>query len=258
MKRAKICHLILILFLAGILPAELINQDKVGKNTCGTCAFVHSLSLIKNSKLLDGLKGNDYVEKAKHFLEKYGSVQSGKYKNRAVYREKDGICDTDLLMIVNRFMKSTGSDEVKGSLVLRGEQESPENFVKRFNALLKKSIEKGFYPIVSVRALAAEYSEKSKKYLWNNKGGHWVTVSKVGALSPDNLGFTFNFLDSISGRELQGYCSVNLHRKAVVNISFEVDENNKEKWQWVSNSRTLELYSPGMPIGTGCKESSKM
>lgn len=243
--------MILLIFLLSCYGfSEIINQKKVGKNTCGPCAFTHSLSLAKGSTLISKLKGETNTEKAKYFLEEYGSIDSGKYRKPA-YQEKSGICDTDLLMMINKFMENSKSTPVAGDYVQRKKNESPEQFVKRYHTLINDSIQKGFFPLVSVRALAAEYSEEKQKSLWNSKGGHWVTICETGKIAPDNLGFTVDFLDSISGKKLRGYYSINLNRKAVVCMSFEVDEKGKEKWDWVSNDQTLELYAPGMPLGTG-------
>ena len=33
-------------------------------------------------------------------------------------------------------------------------------------------------------------------------------------------------------------------------MSFTVDENDKEKWDWIASAQTLALFAPGMPLGT--------
>lgn len=248
-------HFLITLFLLSglisIADQKLIIQDKVGPNTCAPCSFVHSLSFAKNEKALAGLDGETNSQKAASFRDKYCKKPSPLYHSeKPIYQEKTGIADKDFLMVINQLFKESKDDEVKGDFLVKQESESPEQFIFRVHKTIQDSISKGFHPLISARALTAEYSEKSKKFLWNSKGGHWIAIHELSPLLKDSHGFSFKYSDSISAKLLEGYININLHRKAVVPMTFTVDEKGKEQWQWIPNDSTLELHSPGMPLGT--------
>lgn len=228
--------------------SDLIVQDKVGRNTCGACALVHSLTKAKNISALNKLEGQNSIEKAKGFIKRLDSLTSPVYNNlKPIYQPNSGIADIDLLIQINKLLIEASKPEVKGKFIQRAE-ESPKDFVKQTHKTLTDSIKNGFHPLLSIRAMAAEYSEKNKKFLWNSKGGHWVAVHKIGPLS--KLGFTITFSDSLTGEMKEGYINAELHRGAAVPMNFTVDEQGKEQWEWVSNEKTLQLTSPEMPLGT--------
>lgn len=70
---------------------EIIAQKKVGKNTCGACAVVQSFSFSGSKNILKLLEGKILEDKAKSFINDYGSSTSSTYKNkRNIYESHDG------------------------------------------------------------------------------------------------------------------------------------------------------------------------
>lgn len=247
----RICQLFLIataVFTRGLVAGE-IKQSEVGPNTCGPCAAVHSLYRSGSQNVLDRLSGQSKVEKAKSLIAKYGGMASIPYgERRTAYTKQNGATDVDMRAMVNRLLQDANEKEVVGTFLVREDEESEVEFVARVQRMVSESIGAGFHPLLSVRALAAEFDEKRDKPVWNSKGGHWIAIHDVQPLSKTE--FVFRFSDSIAGEELAGIAYLEQSRPAVVPITFTVDDDGKEVWNWIPNKKTLTIVSPGMPLGT--------
>jgi hypothetical protein len=213
--------------------------------------LINGLSATGDRVLLGSLGGKGFEAKARNFIAEFGGLESEPYgKLRTAYTDAHGASDVDLKRMVNAFLVSRGAVPVEGLHLVRGEDEDVPAFVRRIHALVRASIETEFHPLLSVRALAAEFNARRKKTVWNSKGGHWVAVHGVGEITPDGLGFTLTFSDSISGKRLGGFVHVDAHRKARVPITFTVNENGDEDWTWIPGDKCLQVTAPGMPLGS--------
>ncbi|PQO33438.1 hypothetical protein C5Y96_11380 [Blastopirellula marina] len=236
---------------AQVANAQVIGQAEIGPNGCGPCAVVNSLSMAKNAKVLALLEGDSLQDQAQSFINDFGDGESIPYgARRAAYTKENGVADVDLLQMLQKIWPQNQTPSVSGTYLNREDDESPEEFVKRCHALMSASIDRGFHPLLSVRAMAAEHNKKDDKYEWNSKGGHWIAIHAVGEVTSDQRGFTFSFSDSLSGKICTGYLYIDLERPAVVPLDFTADDKGTEKWNWVSNSKTLTLIAPDMPLGT--------
>lgn len=231
--------------------AQIAGQADIGKNACGPCAVINSLLASGNAELLNQLGEVDPEERTRNFIRDYGSVASETYDDgRTVYSDEAGSTDHDLQLMLNEFLKEQGQDQVTGRYTLRNEGETVEDYVIRIHRQLNASIESGFHPLMSVRALAAEFVEEQGRFLWNSKGGHWVTVHELGEISSDGLGFSIEFSDSLSAKRLTGFFYHDPHRGSKVPMTFSVDDQGEEQWDWVSSAECMMLHAPGMPLGT--------
>lgn len=242
---------VLVLYWTSPVEAQVAGQSSIGKNACGPCAVINSLIGAGNVDLLKCLGADDPEENARKFIRRYGELASETYEDgRAAYTEEAGSTDHDLQMMLNQFLDDQGREQVTGKYVQRESDESNEAYVDRVHQLLSGSIDAGFHPVMSVRALAAEFDHDQGKFLWNSKGGHWVTIHKIGDVSTDGLGFTIEFSDSISAKRLTGYFSHEPFRRSKVPMTFTISEDGEEQWNWVSSSECMLLHAPGMPLGT--------
>lgn len=253
MKHVHTLCLLLAATLAAPTFGQVIEQAEVGPNTCGPCAIVHSFFFADNRQALEALQGETNTQKASWFCETFGTIDSVAFNGtRPAYLVKDGIADVDLHAMLDRFIADAQCDPVTGGPIRLNPdiEEQQRDFVARVHRQIRESIDAGFHPLLSIRALAAQYSEERERPLWNSKGGHWIAIHGVEPLGDEGLGFLIHFSDSLSGERQTGYVMFNDHRRAVVPLTFTVDEEGNEVWDWVTNSQTLELVAPGMPLGT--------
>lgn len=235
--------------------AQVLNQWAIGEKGCGPCAVTNSLIGAHSSELLEALEGTRAIEKTRSFIQKYGSAESKKYReHRTCYSAQHGTADIDLEHMVNEFLRENEQPAVDGTHIQRDDYERTRTYIRRIHALLEDSIKADFHPLVSVRALAAEKAEtdddEPEKYVWNGKGAHWIAVRSVGEITDDGQGFVINFADSLSGRKLSGFIHVQRHRPAAVPMTFTVNDDGKEDWNWVYSRECLMINAPGMPLGT--------
>lgn len=242
-----ICYFLLF---PGLTTAQ-VRQNMIGENACGPCALINSLRAADKTELLNQLGEESDEEKARQFIEQYGNLVSETYGNRrTAYTVENGATDSDMQLMLNTFLKDQGLGPMNGQYVERVEDETNVAYVARIHELISQSLERGFHPLLSVRALAAEFGEDNGRFLWNSKGGHWIAVHEVGSISKDGLGFTIDFSDSLSGKNLTGYFYHEPYRKSTVPMTFTVDEEGNEIWNWKSSDQCMMLNSPGMPLGT--------
>ena len=245
-----------VLSLHNCVEAQVLSQWSIGEKGCGPCAVINSLIGTRDAELLEALEGRRAVDKARSFIREYGDAESVKYReHRKCFSRDHGTADLDLQHMINTFLRENEGVPVQGMHVQRADWERTHRYIRRIHAILDGSISAKFHPIVSVRALAAEKADEpdengDEKFVWNGKGAHWITVNSVGKISQDGLGFVMNFSDSISGRKLSGYIHVERHRAAVVPMTFTVNDEGKEEWDWVSSKQCLMINAPGMPLGT--------
>lgn len=236
-----------------ITPAfsQVLDQSAIGPNGCGPCAVINSFKAADNTRALNALKGATLLKKAQSFIADYGTLPSVPYRGRRnAYSDANGIADADLLNMLNRFASNHQLPPLLGRHIHRKSKESARGFVRKFHNRILRSIDRGFHPILSVRALAAEYDTSRNGYVWNSKGGHWLAIHSAGDIENNGLSFAITFSDSLSGKIYSGLVSIDLDRPAKVPLNFTVDSNGKEQWNWVKNDTTLTLVAPGMPLGT--------
>ena len=244
--------LLLVLFSSRVESQTVVRQAGLGKNACGPCAVINSLSAINHSSL-NQLTGSTGVDKARTFIERFGKEQSIIYGEfRTAYSNEHGASDRDLKAMLDRFLERHGDKPTQGQYLVRDAKSSEDgtSFVARAHRLISSSIDARFHPIVCVRALTAEKQTESSEFVWNSKGGHFVTIHHVGNLSQDGLGFMVSLSDSLSGKRIDGFIYLDKTRKAVVPMDFSVDENGKEKWNWISSFDALTIVCPEMPLET--------
>ncbi len=247
---SRVCFCIIALS-ADLVVAQVVSQQEIGPNGCGPCAFINSLLASNTTKALSKLPEESNLGKVHNFIDAYGSAKSIPYGSaRSAYSEANGTTDVDLTAMINRFFAASTLPSVEGAYLIRQETESRIDFVRRVQRALSQSIDNGFHPLISVRALAAERDEKRDQYVWNSKGGHWIAVHKVGEFGAESLAFSIDFSDSLSGEQRTGVIFAETARKSNVPMTFKVSQAGKEQWNWLSNTQTLTLFSPGMPLGT--------
>ena len=230
---------------------SVIKQSKIGENGCGPCAVINSLQLSGNSRALNELNGKSGLEKTRAFIAEYGNIPSILYGDRrTAYSDDNGCADVDLTNMFNRFAKDNKLPLITGTHIQRNKNETAIDFVRRFRDTVSRSIDNGFHPILSVRALAAEYNKSINKHVWNSKGGHWIAIHSIKEIENDGASVTIQFSDSLSGELQSGFVYLDLNRPASVPLTFTVNQDGDVQWEWVKSSETLTLMSPGMPLGT--------
>jgi hypothetical protein len=251
MKRST---LLLLGLLATFLQAEeptVLSQKRIGKQSCGPCAFINSLRFAGDEKALARLNGTTPEEKARHFISRYASAPSIYWKqDRKAYSKDEGINPTDLIGIINTFRKQQQQSDVEGQLLIKRNDENSAEFLDRIHRIISKSIAAGFPPILDIRSSVASKRGKSDKPLWYVLGGHWVCLVSVTKVESDNPLLMLRLADSYTGKIIGSLMCSAPPRKSKVAMRYRLDALGKEKTTWIESSECLFLSAPGMPLGT--------
>ena len=243
--------LVLLISVCCHVEAPVVCQVPMGRNACGPCAGLNSLIQAKNVRILDSLAGDSGLDKSRSFALHFGASDSSiSGIHRTAYSDEHGTADADLSLMVNRLFQNSAAPGVASNYLVREAGETPSDFVMRVQSNFDASIRAGFHPLLSLRAVAAQYDKASESNSWNSMGGHWVAVHGVDAASDDGLSFVIHFSDSLTGEMQTGFVYFNKHRRAKVPMQFTVNSEGREEWNWVSITDALTLVAPGMPLGT--------
>ena len=250
MKTISLIAATLLILLSEFAAAQILDQSPVGSMACGPCAFVNSLYASKATQSISALRGDSILDKAYSFIESYGSAKSIPFgEDRTAYSTDHGVCDVDLHAMIKAFAEDNQLPVPDGDFIVRLENESSDMFLGRIQELLTNSIDNGFHPLICVFDIVAEYNESREKHVWNTKGGHWIAIHSVGEPGKDSLGFTIEFSDSGTGELKTGVAFLD-PRKAVAPLTYSVNKNRRVEYDWISNTKTLSLLAPGMPMRT--------
>jgi hypothetical protein len=77
--------IVLLLSACAVNPPPgypVLRQANLGKNGCGPCAWVNSLTAAGNTRLLAALKGETSEAKAGSFIAEFGTLASEPYRGR--------------------------------------------------------------------------------------------------------------------------------------------------------------------------------
>ena len=221
--------------------AMILNQDPIGDNACGPCALVNFLanSAERYRTAFEKAPGRTMEDKARWIVKEFGSKPSVVFENGPRYSEKvtyatktpsgdnappsrnSGMQPSDLAATANDVAKALGLPGFESVPLDIAADETPETHLTRVHSRLKSSVEKGLPCIVSLRAFAPRPKNMEKAdsellyqdFAWEVVGGHYVVVTSVqSTLREGEAGFTFEFLDSATGKKGYGFANCELKR----------------------------------------------
>lgn len=231
--------------------AQVLKQRPLGRNACGPCAVVNSLTISGNHDALAEISGHTPLEKGATLCRQFKATNSEVFGDqRTVYSDEHGTADADLALMINPALRASNQPLVTSCYLARKHNESRLGFVKRINQTLQQSLRAGFHPLLATRAVAAQFDNDRQQFTWNSMGGHWIAIHAAEDVSEDGRSFLIKFSDSLSGTLQTGFVNLDQYRRGRSPMRFDVDDDGEEQWEWVSSDQTLMLTAPGMPLGT--------
>lgn len=246
-------RLLLLLALNSILYAEpeVLEQKNVHKLACGPCALINQFQFgsEKERSILAKLKGGTPAQKAKEIIKRYGQRESPSLRDgRSVFRN-DGVACPDMLRLANWVRRDKSLPELGGDYLDRGEDEELDDHLPRIHGKLKKSIDAGVMPIISLRAFGPKYYDELEEWLWDPLGSHFVTVTEVQEeIVKGEKGFRFRFADSATGKVETGYVHLSEAR------NFVAMRGDQRNWEWKKDRPFLLVTAPSLRLHTQKKE----
>jgi hypothetical protein len=229
---------------------SILAQQAMGQMACGPCAFLNSLMQAGDVISMDKLGPGTPIEKAKRFAYQFGASESVVYgKDRSKYSNEEGVANQDLLLMINEFRKNCYLPLLSGEYILKGNNESSQEFSRRIFGSIEASIAAGFPPLLHIRSVKAnQVGKEVDDYLWQRIVGHWVCILKIEAL--DAHVFALKIADSWTGEVIGGLLYTHEPRNAVVPMTYEVTEKGEELWRWEKSNRCMFITAPSLPLGT--------
>lgn len=189
------------------------------------------------------------MQKAKEIIKRYGQRESPSLRDgRSVYRN-DGVACPDMLRLANWVREDRGLSELEGGYLDRGEAEELSDHLPRVHEKLKKSIDAGVMPIISLRAFGPKYYDELEEWLWDPLGSHFVTIIEMQEeIAEGEKGFRFRFADSATGKIEAGYVHLSEAR------NFVAMRGDQRNWKWKKDRPFLLVTAPSLRLHTQKKE----
>lgn len=187
----------LLLCLGGLAAAEgkeflhassyqgaYFNQNWISGNACGPAAILNSFltGSLKNSETVDELLKLNSKNAISELLKTYGNTPSKSLSGQKKWNPKRGMNQEDLLSVLKEL-----NPKYRKRYAIYYTADQP---LKATYKQLRKSLKKGFPPIVSVRRFV-----KKDKGEWFSLGGHYMSLVGLGELGKSNLGITMEYVD---------------------------------------------------------------
>lgn len=216
---------------------DIIKQSN--DSTCGPCAIVHSLNLERKErdKIISDLK----------------SMTSTKNITKKAFTEEYGVYIEDIIAYSNYKYRVNW----KLNFLNMKDEEEKSSYVRRIYELLKNSHK----PIIEIRAFVALACDLKKidknandetrlwfEYRWFNSGAHFHVVESVQeTLNENDLGFSYRFIESMTGKVETGYIYFEQYKKYTAFRDHHMTED--PQWQWLSGTPFMLVITPSIEIG---------
>lgn len=211
---------------------KLIKQTEIGSWACGPCSIAHSL-------------GKE-VGEVKDIILELIQTPSWKYDGKKkAYSSDNGITADDIVTFIN---KKYGKNF---SLVFldRVKEEKGIDFVRRIYNTLKEELKKDHKPIIEIRSFVV--TPKKWDYKWYCTIGHFNVIESVQPELEENAyGFSYKFIDSLTGQIEHGYLYFEKYRNYSATKGFTVNALGEEEWQWLTDYPYMVVITPNIHLNT--------
>ena len=213
------------LLLCGVMaqrPAQRVANAKANgfqnaclssKRECVPASILNSLQ-FGNGKLesvFANIPGKNNAEKLELVIRRLRNDESTVFPKQKRCGEDGLVFVEDISDCYNSILLAYGNPSplVRGEFPNMIDGESAEDHLKRVHSNIMESIASGVPPLISLALFVAAGTESDKNLEWSGKYGHTIVMISVNPITQmNNLGFAFQYLDSISGRLEEGYAYV--------------------------------------------------
>lgn len=184
--------------------AKPFNQLDLAGNACGPAALLNSSRFGSPAwrKLSETPPGLTDRERIRAIARGPAMRESSSLPGRARW-SRAGINPSDLRDVANEMARPHSLPPISQQTLFLKPGESQEAHLRRVRALLARSLDRGFPPILSVRRFAMRGGK------WISVQGHFVTITSVPGHSPRGMSsFPVRYIDPWGGRFHAGTISV--------------------------------------------------
>lgn len=189
--------------------ASAIDQHTINSNGCGPVAQLnaYNFSSEKWRKKTDLIPGKTPGKRFEYLVLKYGNRFSRHVHGRMRWSPRRGMSSPDLLDYINDFHSVARLPRLKLDSAFLKDKETQFQLLQRTHRQMKKSMEKGFPPIIDLRRFAKKTSQGG--HMWRSVFGHFVTVYSIpNHLGPDATAIPIKYIDPSGGRIKIGSISI--------------------------------------------------
>ena len=226
---------------------EIVAQAEIGKDGCGPCAIYNCIKLSNLREKLAKVSGDEPLDKVRSIIDMVGEKPSVTYDYRLRYAEGSfGMSPEDVAASFNDVLDHIeAARNLTGTYLDRRDDEYLMGHLHRMHGLFKDSLDQGQPVLTSFRSFVARKKEGKEKPLWYGLGNHFVAVTKVqDELRPNEKGFSFEFMDSESGKKEFGYLYFDQAR------NFTAKRGNAQHFEWKRNRPFLCAVIPSLSLKT--------
>ena len=189
-----------------------VDQRDAGPTTCGPAALLDAFQSAHprwHKSLAPYRKLDSDEKKIREVIRRHGLRPSAVWGGQIRWRRNGGVNLIDLGQMAREMRRGFSTSKLRSQLLFIEKGESRDELLQRTHGLLKKSLQKGFPPVISVKRVVNRYLPKSGNRMWLNVQGHFVTVTGVPnqlTLGADSFRITYH--DPWGGRALQGHLRI--------------------------------------------------
>lgn len=225
---------------------KIVLEHDVGDCACGPCAIFNAFQFggTTLTNLAWSLPGKTPADKVDSLIAMFGGKPSLLARNEPRYLAQGGMWGADIAPFINDWLEQDGSAfSVRGEYLTLQWDETPQEQLHRVYRQLRRSLQKGFPPIVNLQSYTARSGLGRAGWTWLD--GHFVTVVAVqDSLDRDAGGFTMWVADSESGRVLQASVCAGPDHPFRAITGERVGRNGAEIDSWTAGHPYLLVQSP--------------
>lgn len=191
--------------------ATPVNQLKASGNACGPAALLNAAKFGEKNwqASFAAISGDDDRSRILTLINKYGTVRSNHFSTRLRYNSQKGINVADLTDMANDMRVTRWQSKLEYRLLFRNEADGAQAQLVETHQLLRKSLRKGYPPILHLQRVARRHFQRSQQVAWMPVKSHFVVLTSL----PDRLpkgatSFPVTYLDPWGGRHLRGEISI--------------------------------------------------
>ena len=158
-----------------------------------------------------------------------------------------GILVSDLAIGFSELLTEASQEKVDFEYLDRKEKESDPDYLKRIHKWMRRSVERGFPPVLSLRSFAVKTDEKNEnKPAWRAMNHHFVAIRSVSTELKENAaGFEVGVIDSSSGKVSQVFIHLEPN-----NQPFRAMKGNEIEGEWLDGRPFLLVTAPHITVLT--------
>ncbi|NOX98475.1 MAG: hypothetical protein GXP30_01890 [Verrucomicrobia bacterium] len=229
---------------AGKVVKQQLYEDST--EACGPASMINVLRFgtPELQKVFNALVGNDDRMRLRYVIDRYFKNKNSVVFPRAKRFGHTGVMAKDLENAFNDLLKENNLESVSRLELNRQAGEADREFLQRVYGKLQRSLENGVPPIIQLRSYAVmPEQEGSVNMEWRAMNNHYVVVTRVPKeLRKQDMGFTFDAIDSNGGRLVSGYVFGEKH------LPFRAEKGTTDpaRVEWLSGRPFLLVKAPGV------------